>query len=156
MTGTVNEDTLDVVWNECWKLSNALIVANELADGTSSFGKYSQAECLQLAEHFAQAAGVFMACVLVAEEKNEDAKLVEMYKSREAVFTQYGFQAGRLSGEFTTEGGLTEYLESLASLMIEHLDFHHIEPTRLHDAALQTVEDHKEDNAKTDRFGFST
>lgn len=156
MTGTVNEDTLDVVWNECWKLSNALIVANELADGTSSFGKYSQAECLQLAEHFAQAAGVFMACVLVAEEKNEDAKLVEMYKSREAVFTQYGFQAGRLSGEFTTEGGLTEYLESLASLMIEHLDFHRIEPTRLHDAALQTVEDHKEDNAKTDRFGFST
>ena len=156
MTGTVNEDTLDVVWNECTRLSNAIVVANELADGTSGFAKYSQADCLQLAQHFAQAAGVFMACVLVAEEENMDAKLVEMYKSREAVFTQYGYQAGRLSGEFTTEGGLTEYLESLASLMIEHLNFHRIEPTRLHDAALQTVEDHKEDNAKTDRFGFST
>jgi hypothetical protein len=147
---------MDVVWNECWKLSNAIIVSNELAEGVSSLMQYSEAERLQLAEQFAQATGVFMACVLVAEEKNMGATVVEMYKSYQHVFTQYGHQAGKLSGEFTTENGLVEYLEGLASLTIEQLDFYRIEPTRLYDAAMQAVEDHKEENTETNPWGVST
>jgi len=156
MTGRVNEDTMDFVWNQCWKLSNALIVSNELAEGVSRFTKYSEAECLQLAEQFAQATGIFMACVLVAEEKNKDATVVEMYKAQQEVFTQFGYQAGQLSGEFTTNDGLIEYLEGLASFTIDQLDFYRIEPTRLHDAALQTVEDHKKQNAESEPWSFVT
>ncbi len=149
MTGIANEDTMDFVWNQCWQLSSIIIVANELADGKSSFNKYSAEECLQLAEQFAQATGIFMACILVAREKNRDATVVEMYKSYQDLFTQHGYQAGKLSGEFTTEDGLIEYLEGLASFTISQLDLYRIEPTRLHDAAMQTVEDHKKEHAET-------
>ena len=155
MTGNANEDTMDFVWTQCWKLSSTIIVANEIADGKFSFNKYSAAECLQLAEHFAQATGIFMACILVAEEKNRDATVVERYNWYQDLFTQHGYQAGRLSGEFTTEGELSEYLEGLASFTIEQLDYYRIEPTRLHDAAMQTVEDHKKEHAETKRWGFS-
>jgi len=103
MAEKTNEDTMDFVWNQCWKLSNTIIVSNELADDKSSFMKYSEAERLQLAEQFAQATGVFMACVLVAEEKTKDPVVVEMYKSNQDFFTQYGYQAGKLSGEFVTD-----------------------------------------------------
>ena len=155
MTENANEDTMDFVWNQCWKLSNAIIVANELAEGTSGFTKYSAAECLQLAEQFAQSTGIFMACALVAEEKNKDATVVQMYKSYQDIFTRHGYQAGERSGEFTTEGGLVEYLEGLASSTMEQLDFYRIEPTRLHDAAMQTVEDHEKENVETRPWSFS-
>jgi hypothetical protein len=147
MTETANEDTMDFVWNQCWKLSNAIIVSNELSEGTSTFMQYSEAERLQLAEQFAQARGIFTACITVAEEKNKDAIVVEMYKSYQDVFTQHSYQAGKLSGEFTTEDGLFDYLESLATFAIDQLDFYRIEPTRLHDAAMQTVEDHMKENS---------
>ena len=149
MTETMNEDTTDFVWNQCWKLSNTMIISNELAEGKSSFMKYSEAERLQLAEQFAQATGVFMACVLVAEEKIKDPVVVEMYKSNQDFFTQYGYQAGKLSGEFVTDDELIEYLEGVASLTVEQLNFYGIEPMRLHDAAVQTVEDRETENAKT-------
>jgi hypothetical protein len=148
MTGKANEDTMNFVWNQCWKLSNAIIISNELAEGKSSFTKYSETECLQLAEQFAQATGIFMACVLVAEEKGQEPSVVEQYESYQEDFTQYGFQAGKLSAEFASDDELVEYLEGLASLTIEQLNFYWIEPMRLHDAAMQTVEDHEKENAK--------
>lgn len=148
MAEEIKEDTMDFVWNQCWKLANTIIIADELAEGKSGFTKYSKAECLQLAEQFAQATGVFMACVLVAEEKRKEPSVVEMYKSHQDVYTQYGYQAARLSGEFTTEDGLIEYLEGLASFTIDQLDLYGIAPTRLHDAARQTVEDNKKENAR--------
>jgi len=146
MAEEVNEDTMDFVWNQCWKLSNSIVVSNELAENKSSFMKYSEAERLQLAEQFAQATGVFMACVLVAEEKRMKPSTIEKYKSYQDVFTQYGYQAGKLSGEFETDDELIEYLEGLASLTIEQLNCYRIEPMRLHDAAMQTVEDHEKEN----------
>jgi hypothetical protein len=149
MTETMNEDTTDFVWNQCWKLSNTMIISNELAEGKSSLMKYSEAERLQLAEQFAQATGVFMACVLVAKEKTKDPVVVEMYRSNQDFFTQYGYQAGKLSGEFVTDDEVIEYLEGVASLTVEQLNFYGIEPMRLHDAAMQTVEDRETENAKT-------
>jgi hypothetical protein len=148
MAEETNEDTMDFVWNQCWKLSNTIIISNELAEDTSSFMKYSEAERLQLAEQFAHATGVFMACILVAEEKRQEPSVVEKYRSYQDVFTQYGYQAGKLSGEFVTDDELIEYLEGLASLTVEQLNFYQIEPMRLHDAAMQTVEDHEQENAK--------
>jgi len=149
MAETMNEDTTDFVWNQCSKLSNTMIISNELAEGKSSFMTYSEAERLQLAEQFAQATGVFMACVLVAEEKTKDPVVVEMYKSNQDFFTQYGYQAGKLSGEFVTDDELIEYLEGVASLTVEQLNFYGIEPMRLHDAAMQAVEDRESENTKT-------
>jgi hypothetical protein len=148
MAEKMNEDTMDFLWNQCWKLSNTIIVSNDLAENRSSFMKYSTAECLQLAEQFAQATGVFMACVLVADEKRMEPSVVEKYKSYQDVFTQYGYQAGRLSGEFTTDDDLIEYLEGLASLAVEQLDIYGIEPMRLHDAAMQAVEDRETENTE--------
>ena len=148
MAEQTNEDTMDFVWNQCWKLSNTIIISNELAEGKSSFMKYSEAEHLQLAEQFAQATGVFMACVLVAKEKSKEPSVIERYQSYEDVFTQYGYQAGRLSGEFSTHDELIEYLEGLASLTIEQLNCYGIEPMRLHDAAMQAVEDREQENAE--------
>lgn len=148
MAEKINEDTMDFVWLQCWKLSNTIIVSNDLAENRSSFMKYSTAECLQLAEQFAQATGVFMACVLVADEKRMEPSVVEKYKSYQDVFTQYGFQAGRLSGEFTTDDDLIEYFEGLASLTIEQLNIYGIEPMRLHDAAMQAVEDRETENTE--------
>jgi hypothetical protein len=148
MAEKLNEDTMDFLWNQCWKLSNTIIVSNDLAENRSSFMKYSTAECLQLAEQFAQATGVFMACVLVADEKRMEPSVVEKYKSYQDVFTQYGYQAGRLSGEFTTDDDLIEYLEGLASLAVEQLDIYGIEPMRLHDAAMQAVEDRETENTE--------
>jgi hypothetical protein len=148
MAERTNEDTMDFVWNQCWNLSNAIIVSNELAESKSSFMKYSEAEQLQLAEQFAQATGVFMACVLVAEEKGKERSVVEKYRSYQDDFTQHGYQAGKLSGEFVTDEELVEFLEGLASLTVEQLNFHRIEPVRLHDAAMQTVEDHEKQNAE--------
>lgn len=156
MTENANEDTMGFVWNQCWNLSNAIIVANELAKGTSGFTKYSEAECLQLAEQFAQATGIFMACALVAEEKNKDATVVQMFKSYQDLFARHGYQAGERSGKFTTESGLVEYLEGLASFTVDQLDFYRIEPTRLHDAAIQTVEDHEKEKTKNMKLCFST
>ncbi len=154
MTGNINEDTMDFVWKQCWKLSNAIIISKELAEGKSSFTKYSEVECLQLAEQFAQATGVFMACVLVAEDKGQQPSVLEQYKSYQNDFTQYGFQAGELSAKFASDDELIEHLESLASLTIEQLKFYRIEPMRLHDAAMQTVEDHEKENAKVDMGRF--
>ncbi len=148
MAEKLNEDTMDFLWNQCWKLSNTIIVSNDLAENRSSFMKYSTAECLQLAEQFAQATGVFMACVLVADEKRMEPSVVEKYKSYQDVFTQYGYQAGRLSGEFTTDDDLIEYLEGLASLAVEQLNIYGIEPMRLHDAAMQAVEDRETANTE--------
>ena len=156
MAERMNEDTMDFVWNECWKLSNTIIISNELAEGNSSFMKYSTAECLQLAEQFAQATGVFMACVLVAEEKSKEPPVVDKYKSYQDVFTQYGYQAGRLSSEFATDDELIEFLEGLASLTIEQLSIHGIEPMRLHDAAMQAVEDREQENAENAPWCNST
>ena len=147
MTENSNEDTMGFVWNQCWKLSSTIIISNELADNKSSFMKYSETERLQLAEQFAQATGIFMACVLVAQEKRKEPSVVERYKSYQDDFTQYGYQAGKLSGEFATDDELIEYLEGLASLTIDQLDFYRIEPMRLHYAAMQTVEDHEKENA---------
>ena len=95
MTRKANEDTMDFVWNQCWKLSNTIMISNELADNRSSFMKYSEAERLQLAEQFAQATGIFMACVLVAEETSKEPSVVERYKSYQDDFTQYGYANGR-------------------------------------------------------------
>ena len=156
MTENANEDTMGFVWNQCWNLSNAIIVANKLAEGTSGFTKYSEAECLQLAEQFAQATGILMACALVAEEKSQHATVVQMYKSYQEIFTRHGYQAGERSGKFITESGLVEYFEGVASLTVEQLDFYRIEPTRLHDAAIQTVEDHEKENTKNMKLCFST
>ena len=89
-----------------------------------------------------------MACVLVAEEKGQEPSVVEHYKSYQEDFTRYGFQAGRLCAEFASDDELVEHLERLASLAIEQLKFYRIEPMRLHDAAMQTVEDHEKENAK--------
>ncbi len=147
MTENSNEDTMGFVWNQCWKLSNTIIISNELANNRSSFMKYSEAERLQLAEQFAQATGIFMACVLVAEEKSKEPAVVERYKSYQDDFTQFGYQAGKLSGEFATDDELIEYLEGLASFTIGQLNLYRIEPMRLHDAAMQTVEDHEKENA---------
>ncbi len=148
MAEKINEDTMDFVWTQCWKLSNTIVISNELAEGKSSFMIFSTEECLQLAEQFAQATGVFMACVLVAEEKRMEPSVVEKYKSYQDVFTQYGYQAGRLSGEFATDDDFIEYLEGLASLTIEQLNIYGIEPMRLHDAAMQTVEDREKENTE--------
>ena len=148
MTDNSNKDTMDFVWRQCWKLSSTIIISNELADNRSSFMQYSEAERLQLAEQFAQATGIFMACVLVAEETSKEPSVVDRYKSYQDDFTQYGYQAGKLSGEFASDDELIEYLEGLASLTIEQLTFHRIEPMRLHDAAMQTVEDHEKETAE--------
>jgi hypothetical protein len=156
MAARMNEDTVDFVWNQCWKLSNTIIISNELAESKSSFMQYSEAEQLQLAEQFAQAAGVFMAFVLVAEEKGKEPSVVEKYKSYQDDFTQYGYQAGKLSGEFVTDEELIEFLEGLASLTVEQLTFYRIEPLRLHDAALQTVEDYEQENARNMQSCFGT
>lgn len=143
MTADVNEDTMDIVWQQCSKLSKTIRVSNDLATGKSSFMKYSEAECLQLAEQFAQATGVFSACVLIAAEKSQNPALIEQYKSYQDAFTQYGLQAGRLSGEFENDDGLAEFLDEKRSTTIELLSLYRIEPMRLHDAAMQAVEDHE-------------
>ncbi len=147
MMDNSNKDTMGFVWNQCWKLSSTIIISNELAENRSSFMQYREAERLQLAEQFAQATGIFMACVLVAEETSKEQSVVDRYKSYQDDFTQYGYQAGKLSGEFASDDELIEYLEGLASLTIEQLNFYRVEPIRLHDAAMQTVEDHEKENA---------
>jgi hypothetical protein len=148
MAKKMHTQTMGFVWTQCWKLSNSIIIANEISGGTSSFMKYSEAERLQLAEQFAQGTGIFMACVLVAKDQDSQPLAVDKYQAYQDDFTQYGYQAGKLSGQFATEDELIEYLEGLASLTVEQLSHYRIEPMRLHAAAMQTVEDHARENGK--------
>jgi hypothetical protein len=146
MAKKMHATTMDFVWTQCWQLSNCIIIANELADGGSSFIKYGETERLRLAEQFAQATGIFRACVLAASEPRQQSPGIDDYRAYADDFARYGYQAAKLSGQFATEGELVEYLEKLASLTIERLGSHEIDPIDLHIAAMDTVDDFAREN----------
>lgn len=152
----MNDDAKEFLQNQAWKLTNSIVLANELADGKYKITKFSDPERLKLAEQFAQAMGILTLCVEVAKEKNKPPSIIEIYTAYKRVFTDYSCKACMLSGEFSDHDDMTNHLKGNAQMTIEHLVHYEIDPMKLHKVAMDTVEDsawEAEQKKKWRRFG---